>query len=195
MARVKKNVVMKGLSGSLGDQVVIKRDKAGRTIVSVMPTFPDDREFSDAQKEHMADFRRATQYAKAAARSQAIYAEKAEGTPMSAYNVAVGDWFNAPEIGEIDLSGWTGQAGEPIRIEAWDDVMVKRVTVMVADAEGVLLEQGAAVQEEGGLWWVYTTTQAAPGQPKVIAVAQDLPGHVGQKVAEMAAQNALEEAA
>ena len=34
MARVKKNVVMKGLSGSLGDQVVIKRDKAGRTIVS-----------------------------------------------------------------------------------------------------------------------------------------------------------------
>ena len=199
MARVKKNVVVKGLCGVLGDQVVFKRDKAGRTIVSVMPTFPDDREFSDAQKGHMEDFRRATQYAKAAARAEAIYAEKAEGTPMSAYNVAVGDWFHAPEIGEMDLSGWTGQAGEPIRIEALDDVMVKRVTVIVTDAEGVLIEQGAATQEawqeEGGLWWVYTTTQAAAGQPKVIAVAQDLPGHVGQKVAQMGALIAEEKAA
>ena len=191
MARVKKNVVMKGLSGVLGDQVVIKRDKAGRTIISVMPTFPDDREFSDLQKGHMADFRRATQYAKAAARAEAIYAEKAEGTPMSAYNVAVRDWFRAPEIGEIDLGGWTGQAGEPIRIE----VMVERVTVIVPGAEGVVIEQGAAAQEADGLWWVYTTTQAAPGQPKVIAVAQDLPGHVGQKVAQLGAQIAEEKAA
>jgi len=195
LARVKKNVVVKGLCGVLGDQVVFKRDKAGRTIVSVMPTFPDDREFSDLQKGHMADFRRATQYAKAAAKAEAIYAEKAEGTPMSAYNVAVGDWFNAPEIGAIDLSGWTGQAGEPIRIEALDDVMVKRVTVIVTDAEGVLIEQGAAVQEEDDLWWVYTTTQAAAGQPKVIAMAQDLPGHVGQKAAQMGALIAQEEAA
>ena len=191
MAKVKKNVVMKGLSGSLGDQLVIKRDKAGRTIIGVMPTFPDDREFSDAQKGHMADFRRATQYAKGTAKAQAIYAEKAEDTPMSAYNVAVADWFHAPEIGEIDLSGWTGQAGEPIRIEALDDVLVKRVTVIITDAEGVLIEQGAATQEEDSLWWVYTTTQAAAGQPKVIAVAQDLPGHVGQGMA----QNALTKAA
>lgn len=195
MARVKKNVVVKGLCGVLGDQVVFKRDKAGRTIVSVLPTFADDREFSDLQKGHMADFRRATQYAKAAAKAEAIYAEKAEGTPMSAYNVAVKDWFHAPEIGEMDLSGWTGQAGEPIRIEALDDVMVKRVTVIVTDAEGVLIEQGAATQEEDDLWWVYTTTQAAPGQPKVIAVAQDLPGHVGQKVAQLGAQIAEEKAA
>jgi hypothetical protein len=51
MAKVKKNIVMNRLSGTLGDQVVLKRDKAARTILSVKPTFPEDREFSDAQKE------------------------------------------------------------------------------------------------------------------------------------------------
>lgn len=185
MAKVKKNVVIKGLSGSLGDQLVIKGGKGGRTIVSVKPTFPEDRVFSQAQKEHMEDFREALMYAKDAARVEAIYAEKAEGTPLSGYNVAVADWFHAPEIGAIDLSGWTGQAGQPIRIKALDDVKVERVTVLITDAEDVLIEQGAAVQENG-LWWVYTTTQPASGQPKVIAVAQDLPGNIARAVKEAA---------
>lgn len=61
MARVKKNVVMKGLSGMLADQVVGKQDKAGRTIITIKPTFPDDREFSPAQKEQIEAFREAAQ--------------------------------------------------------------------------------------------------------------------------------------
>lgn len=179
MARVKKNIVIRGLSGMLGDQLVLKRDKAGRTIVSIKPTFPDDREFSEAQKEQMADFREATQYAKMAAKAEAVYADKAVGTPLSAYNVAIADWFHEPEIGEIDLSGWTGQASEPIRIKALDDVKVEQVTVIIIGEDDVLLEQGAAAQEDG-LWWVYTTTQAAAGRPRVIAIAQDLPGNIAQ---------------
>ncbi|MBN1427345.1 MAG: hypothetical protein JXB07_03100 [Anaerolineae bacterium] len=185
MAKVKKNVVVKGLSGMLGDQVVFKRDKAGRTILSVKPTFPEDRVFSQAQKEQIEKFREALMYAKDAAKTEAVYAEKAEGTPLSAYNVAVADWFHEPEIGEIDLSGWAGQAGEPIRVKALDDVKVERVTVLIVDAEDVLIEQGAATQENG-LWWVYTTTQAAAGRPKVIAVAQDLPGNIARMVAQIA---------
>jgi hypothetical protein len=183
MAKVKKNIVMKGLSGSLGDQLVVKGGKGGRTIISIKPTFPEDREFSDAQKEHMEDFREAMMYAKDAAKTEAVYAEKAEDTPLSAYNVAIADWFHEPEIGDIDLSGWTGQAGEPIRIRAVDDVKVERVTVVITDAEGVLIEQGAATQEatqEDKLWWVYTTTKPAAGLPKVIAVARDLPGNIAQ---------------
>lgn len=181
MARIHKNVVVNGLSGTIGDQLVLKRDRGGRTIVTAKPTFSDDRVFTKEQKEHMGDFREATQYAKVAAREEEAYAEKAQGTPRSAYNVAVGDWFHPPEVGEIDLSGWTGQAGESIHIMALDDVMVRRVRVMMADEQGVLIEQGEAVQMDA-LWWVYTTTQAASGRPNVIAIAQDLPGHIGQAV-------------
>jgi hypothetical protein len=181
MAKVRKNIVISGASGMLGDQLVLKRDRAGRTILSVKPTFPEDREFTQLQKDHMEDFREAVEYAKAAGKTEAIYAEKAEGTALSGFNVAVADWFHEPEIGEIDLSGWTGQAGEPIRIKAVDDVKVEKVTVIITDAEDVLIEQGAATPENG-LWWVYTTTQAAAGQPKVIAMAQDLPGNIARMV-------------
>ena len=183
MAKVKKNVVMKGLSGMLGDQVVVKQDKGGRTIVSVKPTFPEDRELSAAQQKQVEAFKEAAHYAKAASKTEAIYAEKAEDTPRSGYNVAIADWFHEPEIGEIDLSGWTGQAGQPIRIKAMDDVQVERVTVLITDAEDVLLEQGSAAPEDG-LWWVYTTTQTASDQPKVIAIARDLPGNIARLVAE-----------
>ncbi len=87
----------------------------------------------------------------------------------------------------IDLSGWTGQSGERIRIRALDDVMVRCVTVIIADAEDMMIEHGAAVQEEDASWWVYTTTEAAPGSPQVMAVAEDLPGNITEEVAQIAA--------
>ena len=181
MAKVRNNIVIKGLSGTLGDQITIKQDKIGRTIVSMKPTYPENREFSAVQLTHQADFKEATTYAKTAAKTEEVYAEKAEGTAQSAYNVAVADWFHAPEIVDIDLSAWTGLAGEPIRVKAIDDVQVKQVTVVITDENDVVIEQGAA-QSADGLWWVYTTTAAASGQPKVVASAMDLPGHVAKMV-------------
>ncbi len=46
MANVKKNVVIKGLSGSIGNQLVVKEGQGGRTIISIKPTFPDDGAYS-----------------------------------------------------------------------------------------------------------------------------------------------------
>jgi hypothetical protein len=177
MAKVRNNIVVQGLSGSLGDQLVIKQDKAGRTIVSVKPTFDEHRTFSDSQKAQQTKFQEAAAYAKAA-KTEAVYAQEAAGTPKSAYNVAMADWFHPPEIVEVNLEGWTGQAGQPIRIRALDDVQVKQVTVVITDEDDAVLEQGAATVE--GTWWVYTTTAAATGHPKVLVSAQDLPGHVAR---------------
>ena len=44
-------------------------------------------------------------------------------------------------------------------------------------------EQGEAERVDG-VWWVYTTTQAAPGVARVLGVAEDLPGHIGQGVTQ-----------
>ncbi|MBN1430538.1 MAG: hypothetical protein JXB07_19360 [Anaerolineae bacterium] len=176
MAKVRRNLVVAGLSGALGDQLIVKQYMDGRTIICKRPTFAEDRVFSADQKTHQQAFREASLYAKQAAKAEAIYVEKARGTSKNAYNIALGDWFHPPEIGEIDLSGWSGQVGEPIRVKALDDVMVKRVTLAIVDGQDEPIEQGEAKQVDE-LWWVYVTTQEAPRQVRVIAVAEDLPGN------------------
>ncbi|MBN1429383.1 MAG: hypothetical protein JXB07_13505 [Anaerolineae bacterium] len=183
MAKVEQNIVIQGISGMLGGQVVFKRTKSGRTYISTRPTYPDGRVFSEAQKKHQGSFRDAVAYAKSAAKTEPIYTEMAKGEYHSAYNAAVADWFNPPEVAEIDLSGWAGQAGEPIRVKALDNIKVAQVVVLIVNEEGVVIEQGKAEQIDE-LWWIYRTTQAASGPAKVIAVAQDLPGNIGQGAKE-----------
>ena len=178
MAKVRNNVMVRGLSGSFGDQMVIKIDKAGRTIVSNKPEFNENRQFTEAQLAQQEAFREAVVYAKDA-KTEEVYVQKAEGTPMSPYNVALADWLHAPEIKEIDASEWNGQAGQVIRVRAMDDVQVTKVSVAISDENGVVLEQGQAVAAEGA-WWNYTTTEAASGNPKILATAEDLPGHITQ---------------
>ncbi len=179
MAKVRNNMMVRNLSGAVGEQFVIRKDKAGRTIVSNMPDFDENRPFSEAQLAQQDAFKRAAAYGKAA-KGQAVYVAKAAGTPMHPSNVAMADFLHKPEIKEIDLSGWNGQAGQTIRIEAEDDVQVKQVTVVITDEAGTVLEQGAAVAAGDGLWWNYTTTKAASGTPKVVVSAEDLPGHIGK---------------
>lgn len=178
MAKVRNNIVIQGLSGSLGDQLVIKQDKAGRTIVSVMPKLDPNRTYSEAQLTQQDQFREAAAYAKDT-RDEALYVEKAKDTPRTPSNVAMADWFHAPEIIEIDVSAWHGEAGQIIRIKAVDDVQVTQVNVVITDGAGAALEQGQAVNADG-LWWNYTTTATAPEGPRVVVTARDLPGHIAQ---------------
>jgi hypothetical protein len=48
MAKVRNNIMVRGLSGAVGEQFVIRKDKAGRTIISNIPTFDEKRQFSEA---------------------------------------------------------------------------------------------------------------------------------------------------
>ena len=176
MAKVRKNLVIQGLSGSLGEQLVIRHDRAGRTIVAVSPSFDPNRTFTSEQLQVQERFRQATAYAKAA-QEEDVYVEKADGKAVSAYNVAVADWFHAPEILEVDLSAWDGVQGQVIRVKVMDDVQVTQVNVVITDEQGDAIEQGVA-NHEGGLWWSYTTTENASGTPRVVASARDLPGNI-----------------
>jgi hypothetical protein len=45
----------------------------------------------------------------------------------TAFNTAVADFLNAPDIDTIDLSGYTGQPGDLIRITVTDDYKVQEV--------------------------------------------------------------------
>jgi len=90
MAKVRNNVIVRGLSGSFGEQMVIRIDKAGRTIVSNKPEFDENRVFTSDQQAQQEKFREAVAYAKDV-KEEEVYLTKAEGTPMSPYNVAMAD--------------------------------------------------------------------------------------------------------
>ena len=178
MAQVRNNIIIQGLSGSLGSQLVIKQDKAGRTIVAVPPTIDPNRVYTADELVRQEKFRDAAVYAKGA-KSQSAYVEKAAGTPLTPYNVAIADWFHAPEINEINIDAWNGGVGQVIRIQAVDDVKVAQVNVVIMDNTNAVLEQGAAVQAEGA-WWDYITTATAEAGAKIAVTAMDLPGNIGQ---------------
>jgi hypothetical protein len=83
MAKVKKNIVMSGLSGSLGPDHYARVTKDGRTIISLKPDF-GNRQFSQAQLDNQSRTKQAAAYAKVAFRENPIYAEKAAGTSKNA---------------------------------------------------------------------------------------------------------------
>lgn len=62
MAKVRKNIVISGLSGSLGDQFVIQTGKGDQTIIRTKPR-PSDQLPSAAQAEARQRFQEATAYA------------------------------------------------------------------------------------------------------------------------------------
>ena len=168
MAKVIDNVLVRGLSGKLGDQVVIRRLRDGRTIVCAKPDF-SNRKLSKGQKSHHKRFQAAADYAREAARTNPIYAQLAEGTMKNAYNVALGDWFHAPVIQSVE------RRGRVIRAQATDDVMVASVQVMILDKKGKVIEKGEGVRGKGD-WWEYVPD----AEGKVVVEARDLPGNVGR---------------
>lgn len=180
MAKVLRNIVMQGLSGSLGGQLVFRQSRSGHTIVCSKPSFNPNRTFSVAQQAHQDAFREAAAYAQSA-KEDAVYVQKAASLAIRPYNLALADWFHAPELLDIDLNGWNGQVGQIIRVKAMDDVQVTQVMVVIRDGHDVVLEQGAATQVDS-LWWEYITTTAVSGNLKVLASAKDLPGHDAEMV-------------
>lgn len=176
MAKVSNNIFVRGLSGSLGDQFIIRKGRGGTTVITNKPTFASDRTFNEAQLAHQDAFRMAIAYAKSA-RTQEVYATKVEGTDQTAFNAAVADYFGSPEVLEIDVQGWDGSIGHVILIKAQDDTHVATVQVAITNGNGTTFEQGQAMRGDG-LWWKYTTTTQVSGDPiHVIATAKDLPGN------------------
>lgn len=185
MAKVRNNIFVRGLSGNLGNQFVVRTSKNGRTTVAAKTDFEYEREYSEAQLEHRQDFREAILYAQTA-QVEEIYRLKANGSGRSPYNMAIADWFHAPEVKGVDLSGWRGMAGDLVRVQAYDDIKVKHVIVRFSDEVGALLEEGSATYV-GAQWWEYTTVGSYTGAITVTATAVDLPGNM----AEMSAQKVI----
>ncbi len=66
MAKIRSNMILHGVSGMIGKQIVIRQGKDGRGVLAAPPIVAEDREVSPKQKEQQEKFRQAIFYAKGA---------------------------------------------------------------------------------------------------------------------------------
>jgi len=182
MAKVGKNLVTTRLSGKLGDLIVF-RTRGTKTYVSTAPEVKE-RVPSEAQKAHIKLFQEAIIYGKGAIADpdqKKAYLEAAVEN-QTAFNVAVADFLNAPQIDEVDVSMYEGKVGNTIRIRATDDFKVVQVMVAIYTTDSTLVEQGSAKQDRNMVDWIYTVTEDNGDilGDKIIIKASDLPGNLTQ---------------
>jgi hypothetical protein len=170
MAKVRRNEIFSGMSGTISQDHYVRTMRDGRTIISLKPDF-SNRQFSEAQLRTQGRIRQAAAYARAACRENPIYGMKAKGTAKNAYNMALADWMNPPVIRSMDA-----YLGDIVRVNATDDVQVTRVIITVLDPGGQPLEQGDA-RLELGIWWVYRPAH----QGRIRVEACDLAENVVQR--------------
>ena len=183
MAESKNNIITHGLSGKVGDLIVFSQ-RNGKTIVSKAPR-DKTGEDSQKQKDQQFKFQRAVLYAKAVLndpdKKELYEAESDQANGVSTYNVAVADLLNAPKIEKIDLSGYTGQKGDVIKITATDDFQIVAVTVRIENEDGSIVEEGSAL--DSGFEWLYTATKTNSdlSGDKITIQATDNPANLTEK--------------
>ena len=178
MAESKNNVVTHGLSGMVGG-ILVFRKHGDKTIVASVPS-KRAGEPTERQKKQQERFQEATLYGQTALSDPTMKAEykAAAQTGQTAFNVAVADYFNAPNIKDVDVSLYTGKSGDLITIKATDDFRVTSVSVAIYNEDGSEVEHGVAVQKNK-VEWVYTATADNPSLSgdKIVITASDLPGN------------------
>jgi hypothetical protein len=179
MAKIKNNPFLMGVSGMIGGQMVVRQTPSGPVMAHAPKS--SRRNPSDAQKAQRARFSQAAHYATAACHLPQ-YKKIADRRGVSARSVAIADFLNPPEVRDIILTNYKGKVGDTILVRAIDDVQVQSVSVVITDAQGVVIEQGPCKHPDHDLTrWTYVATRdAAASLGKVVAEATDLASHSTQ---------------
>ena len=168
MAKVTLNDLLEAIRGGIGG-LVFRRRPDGTIIVSGAPRYHKKRG-SPKQRAYRQHFKEQTRYARALAQTHPIYAELAAASDkwLSPYNLALADCLKPPVIQRIE------RAEGCIRVEATDNIGVKKVRVTVRDAGGAILAAGEAIRGPQD-WWEFPCPVDGG---TVTAEAWDLPGNV-----------------
>ena len=170
MAIVKDNVLLRLVRGTLGDQLTIY-ERNGQ-IIMAKKRGPSKKKPTKKQLEARYRMQVAAAYAKEMLKDpelKAYYKSKA-GAGQNAWNMAIKDAYNAPEVQDIRFEDST------VVVTAKDEFRVAEVEVQVLDAAGVMLERGKAVLGRNGVDWYYKVAVLPPGG-LVSVVVVDLPGN------------------
>lgn len=177
MASVKDNLLTKGFSGRIGDEIVF-RQVGKRTLVAKRPR--KSTLLTPGQEAQRELFRKAVTFAKTMMLNPEVKADYALRARMaglaSPYSAAVTDYLKQPELTNIDTDYYQGAVGDIIWVIALDDFKLQKVTVVIQRADGTMLESGDAELTNGR--WKYEASQANASVvgSKVVVTAIDRPG-------------------
>jgi hypothetical protein len=184
MAKIKGNYVMQNVRGMFGKQVIFK-ERLGTPYVAAPPNVDENRVAKEEEQNNRNRFGEAVEFGKQAVKDPDL---KKEYTALAkkgqtAYNVAVSDARIPPKIDSLLTHGYTGQIGSCILVHATDNVKVKRVRVAVYDDSMTLVEEGEAVDNGEGIYWIYTAAVLLEriAGCKIEASAYDIAGNVTVK--------------
>ncbi len=184
MAEVKLHPALRGIRGNLGEMVFQRR---GDKLFLVHRASFEGYTPTQAQQENRERFAWAARYGKRAQAdpaARALYAPRAQAERRPIFRIAMRDAMCPPVVEELDLSGYQGLPGDIIRVRAADDFAVVGVEIAVRDAQGMVLEHGAAAAA-GGDVWLYCATAEAPEGATVTATAVDRPGNRAERTASV----------
>lgn len=189
MAKVRLNPILEQIRGQVGDLVFKRYGK--EVIISRKPDL-SGVEPTEAQLAVRERFRQAALYGKmvmADPETKMLYVEAAKAKGKPVFSLTVADFFNAPSVDEVDLSGYAGAVGDEIVARASDDFDVVGVGVALTDADGNPIESGEATETppDSGRWVYAATAAVDTGATVRIAVtATDRPGGVAEAEEEKA---------
>jgi len=182
MAHSNEGIIAGKLRGSLGKELVF-RDWEGKTVVAKAPRRRKNNTLSAGQEETQERFLLASRYAKSILQDEAMKEGYAAALKprQNVYSKAVTDFLTIPVVKQINTQNYQGVPGNMIVARAYDDFRVTGVDIEIRNADGTLLEQGAAIAHYNGLDWNYIATQTnnALTGCSVKAIATDVPGNEG----------------
>lgn len=182
MPKAVNNNVLNGVSGKLGNNIVIRQTKLG-TIVANKPN--RQKPPSENQVKVRDKFSDAAYYAREEIKvPESLDQYKAAVTARlrSPYAVAIADFLSPPRVRLIDSGAYRGTVGDVIKVRASDDFKVMSVMVIIKSDTGEELERGEATFRGGSQPdWTYAVTvaNATLKDCTITAIAKDLPGNEG----------------
>jgi hypothetical protein len=150
--------------------------------------------FTAAQKASQSRFAKAVRWLREIKTVPELYAPYRVAARISrkrACDIAMADFMHPPEVRDVDVSEFTGNAGQIIRVCALDDVAVGSVTVVLKDLNDSAIESGAAIPDPNGTLWTYVTQTRCAGIDAVAVevTAVDRPGNSVAKVMQVVVGN------
>ena len=158
MAQIKDNIITKGITGKIGNQLVF-RQVGNKTIIASKPhRKPTTHPTLIGQNNR---FKLASAYAKAALANPILkeqYPSEAKKRGIiNPYNMAISDFMKNPEISHINTSAYNGtQINQPINITVTDNFKVIAITVTITHQNNTIEEGNATLNN--GIWQYHTTT-------------------------------------